>query len=122
MVINQTKIFSSREGFTGLEEQINNWLQSMPDIDVVSMDYTDNNSYCSALMVYRNPTILRASTKRIFKYPTGAEIPAGAQYLGTVTQTKLMVDKRVHATEHEHGEYIDCWLVWHYFLVEVEDE
>lgn len=122
MLINQTKIFSSREGFSGLEEQINNWLQSMPDIDVVSMDYTDNNSYCSALLVYRNPMMQRVGNKRIFKYATGAEIPAGAIYLSTVTQTKLLVDKRVHATNHEQGEYIDCWLVWHYFLVDVEEE
>lgn len=52
--------------------------------------------------------------KRIFKYPTGAIIPEGAQYLSTVTQTKIV---------DENGfELASCWLVWHYFLVEVHDD
>ena len=50
--------------------------------------------------------------KKIYKYPTGATIPKGAVYLNTVTQTK----------EWEFGgEWKNCWLVWHYFLVEVKE-
>jgi hypothetical protein len=48
---------------------------------------------------------------RIFKYATGENIPKGAKYLGTVTQTKIYDEK----------EWKECWLVWHYFLVEVEE-
>ncbi len=49
--------------------------------------------------------------KRILKYGTGQEIPEGAIYMGTVTQTK--------ARDPASGSYnTNCWLVWHYFLVE----
>lgn len=57
--------------------------------------------------------------KKIYKYPTGAEIPEGAIYLSTVTQThegrmtKMAVGK-------DREVYFPCWYVWHYFLVEVE--
>lgn len=56
--------------------------------------------------------------KRIYKYPTGAVIPEGAIYLKTVTQTEVADNKM------EHGVCVGytwgkCWLVWHYFLVEV---
>lgn len=56
--------------------------------------------------------------KKIYKYPTGAIIPKEAVYLNTVTQTKI------EASHHPQAStlWIDCWLVWHYFLVEVEDE
>lgn len=47
--------------------------------------------------------------KKIYKYPTGVEIPEGAVYLTTLKQT-----------EDSHGHPV--WLVWHYFLVEVEIE
>lgn len=50
--------------------------------------------------------------KKIYKYPTGATIPEGAIYLSTVTQT---------IGEGESKDWIPCWLVWHYFLVEVEE-
>ena len=50
--------------------------------------------------------------KKVFKYATGQEIPKGAVYLNTIRQTKKQDD--------ENGEWVDCWLVWHYFLVEVE--
>lgn len=53
--------------------------------------------------------------KKIYKYPTGAEIPEGAIYLNTVTQTKVDV------VQTGPPKWFDCWLVWHYFLVEVED-
>jgi hypothetical protein len=45
--------------------------------------------------------------EKIYKYPTGAEIPEGAKFLGTVTQTRQYFNK----------EWVRCWLVWHYFLV-----
>ena len=50
--------------------------------------------------------------KKIYKYATGESPPKGAIYLNTVTQTKIDVG----------GEFLDCWLVWHYFLVEVKGE
>ncbi len=50
--------------------------------------------------------------KRIYKYPTGAEVPEGAQYLRTVKQTKAQRDE---------GKWVHCWLIWHYFLVEVDE-
>ena len=53
--------------------------------------------------------------KKIYKYPTGAEIPEGVVYLGTVTQTKM--EKVAGINEY----WADCWLVWHYFLVEVKE-
>lgn len=52
--------------------------------------------------------------KKIYKYPTGEYIPEGAVYLNTVTQTKIWDEK--------FKEFIPCWLVWHYFLVEVAPE
>ncbi|KKN65917.1 hypothetical protein LCGC14_0476200 [marine sediment metagenome] len=51
--------------------------------------------------------------KKIYKYPTGATIPEGAEYLGTVTQTKDF--------DRDDDEWFVCWLVWHYFLVEVKE-
>lgn len=50
--------------------------------------------------------------KKIYKYPTGAEVPEGARYLNTVTQTKIDIAL--------DGQWDDCWLVWHYYEVEVE--
>jgi len=60
--------------------------------------------------------------ERIFKYPTGAEIPKGAVYLNTVTQTR---EYNQYADEKDVDRgYIRCWHVWHYFkvLVEIKDE
>lgn len=54
--------------------------------------------------------------KRIFKYPTGAVVPDRAEYMGTVTQTEVVVE-----TEKVYKK-VPTWLVWHYFLVEVEQE
>jgi len=50
--------------------------------------------------------------KKVFKYGTGQPIPEGAVYLNTVKQTEI---------GNGHGEMMKCWLVWHYFLVEVEE-
>ena len=49
--------------------------------------------------------------KRIYKYPTGAEVPKGAIYLSTIVQRGI----------YEENEWVDCHLVWHYFLVEVKE-
>ena len=48
---------------------------------------------------------------KIYKYPTGAEIPEGAIYLKTVVQ-KEALGKWSGIEKWEK-----CWLVWHYFLV-----
>ena len=49
--------------------------------------------------------------RKVFKYATGEEIPEGAVYVSTVTQTKI---ETVAGMKWE-----DCWFVWHYFLVEI---
>lgn len=49
--------------------------------------------------------------KKIYKYCTGDQIPAGAEYLSTVLQASLQ--------SNVTGEWMQCHLVWHYFLVEV---
>ena len=51
--------------------------------------------------------------KRVYKFATGQDIPEGAIYLNTVTQTSV--------PGIVGGRDISCWLVWHYFLVEVEE-
>lgn len=55
--------------------------------------------------------------KRIYKYGTGQEVPKGAVYLGTVTQTQIE-----DSSNARDNFWSKCWLVWHYFLVEVKDE
>ena len=57
--------------------------------------------------------------KKVFKYGTGQEIPEGAVYLNTVTQTKLP-NIIIDIDKEERGS-VDCWLVWHYFLLEVDE-
>ena len=53
--------------------------------------------------------------KKVYKYGTGQEIPKGAVYLCTKTETRIF--------KNEHGQEIkENLLVWHYFLVEVEKE
>lgn len=52
--------------------------------------------------------------KKIYKFPTGAGVPEGAIYLGTVTQTEIRGEIS--------NAWVKCWLVWHYFLVEVKGE
>ncbi len=54
--------------------------------------------------------------KKIYKYPTGAEIPEGAIYLETIIQREIEIAPRNGACP---PLWEDCWLVWHYFLVEV---
>ena len=55
---------------------------------------------------------LKQKITKIYKYPTGATIPEGAIYLRTVTQTKVFCEPALG--------WINCWYVWHYFLVEVK--
>lgn len=55
--------------------------------------------------------------KRIFKYPTGGEVPEGSIFLSTIVQElKGVIDmsKVENCRSHER-------LVWHYFLVEVKE-
>jgi len=51
---------------------------------------------------------------KVYKYATGVEVPEDATYLKTVTQTSVL--------DELNNVWVPCWLVWHYFLVEVEDE
>ena len=53
--------------------------------------------------------------KRIYKYATGDELPKGAIYLNTVTQTKQYTDL-------SGDTWRDCFFVWHYFLVKAQEE
>lgn len=55
--------------------------------------------------------------KKVFKYGTGHEIPEGAVYLST--QVEKMTESLVTDTGKKHFEHNR--LVWHYFLVEVEE-
>jgi len=52
--------------------------------------------------------------KRIYKYPTGAEVPEGAVYLKTLVE---------EPPKYTGGKYVTIpgRLVWHYFLVEVDE-
>ena len=50
--------------------------------------------------------------KKVYKYGTGQEVPEGAVYLKTVKQTQI----NTPGTDRWNM----CWLVWHYFLVDVE--
>jgi len=58
---------------------------------------------------------------KIYKYPTGAVIPEGAIYLGTTTQTEILGTVQEEESGESYTDWIKCWLVWHYFLVEVEN-
>ena len=51
--------------------------------------------------------------KKIYKYGTGSIIPEGAIYLSTIVQDWI---------ETPQGNNAKVWLVWHYFLVEIEEE
>lgn len=58
-------------------------------------------------------------TRKVFKYGTGEAIPEGAIYLSTQVETD---------SEQEIGDYNKILrstrntFVWHYFLVEVQDD
>lgn len=57
--------------------------------------------------------------KKIYKYPTGAEIPEGAIYLSTVKQTEYYTNIS-NTGDVSQAFWEKCYLVWHYFLVDVE--
>jgi len=46
---------------------------------------------------------------KVYKYATGQEVPANGKYLKTIVQKRIEVGD---------GVFKDCWLVWHYFLIE----
>jgi hypothetical protein len=50
--------------------------------------------------------------KVIHKFATGDVIPEGAIYLNTIVQDSNK--------PYVSSEWKRCWLVWHYFLVEVD--
>jgi hypothetical protein len=52
--------------------------------------------------------------KRIYKFPTGAEIPEGAVYLFSCKNGTMP-----RAFPNDPGQPEDYMFVWHYFLVEV---
>jgi len=53
--------------------------------------------------------------KKVYKYPTGAEIPEGAIYLSTQVEKHIIrFNRGLEVISQEHNK-----LVWHYFLVEV---
>jgi hypothetical protein len=51
-------------------------------------------------------------TRVVYKFATGEPIPPGATYLSTVTQT--------HVRSESKQQWVPCFYVWHYFLVEIE--
>ena len=57
--------------------------------------------------------------KKIYKYATGDVIPDGAIYLCTVTQNHYLGYSDRNA--YPEDSWLPCWLVWHYFLVEVKE-
>lgn len=54
--------------------------------------------------------------KKIYKYATGQQIPKGAVYLCTKVQTRAGIP-----TGSGDCRWDESWLVWHYFLVEVDE-
>ena len=58
--------------------------------------------------------------KRIYKYGTGEKIPEGAIYLSTIKQIEIQENIGKNG-DTSHAFWNKCWLVWHYFLVEVEE-
>jgi hypothetical protein len=62
-----------------------------------------------------------AKVKKVYKYGTGKVIPEGAVYLCTQTES-LTYPASKDIAEMKEGTIQRNVLVWHYFLVEVEDE
>ena len=50
----------------------------------------------------------------------GEEIPTGADYLCTLIQTEMLL-LHTEVGSIEERTTAPCWLVWHYFLVEVKE-
>ena len=51
---------------------------------------------------------------KVYKYSTSEVVPSNAVYLCTKIQTEAKIDA-------PESKWAKCWLVWHYFLVEVEE-
>ena len=60
--------------------------------------------------------------KKVYKYATGQPIPKGAVYLSTVKQTEQELFDSNGGEPVAKTYWEKCWLVWHYFLVEVEEK
>lgn len=48
--------------------------------------------------------------KKIYKYGTGMEVPKGAQFLSTLVENKVLIGPK------------EVRFVWHYFLVEIDED
>jgi translation elongation factor EF-Ts len=55
-------------------------------------------------------------SKRVFKYPTGVDIPEEAIYLSTQVEKHVVVNDSQTVDTHMQEQNL---FVWHYFLVEV---
>lgn len=69
------------------------------------------------------------SVHKVFKYATGEPIPEGAVYLSTITEDSVVVQEIDSSNPAHNGSERHCTMsriynryVWHYFLVEVEDD
>lgn len=54
--------------------------------------------------------------KKVYKYGTGHEVPKDAVYLCTKVQRKILPQPTP-----PDEKWVDCWLVWHYFLVDEKE-
>lgn len=59
---------------------------------------------------------------RVYKYPTGGEIPIGAIFMSTQTETRTTIRKDPLTDGGVRHEVVitENILVWHYFLVETD--
>lgn len=63
--------------------------------------------------------IRQSKTSKVFKYGTGQPVPPGAKYLATTTNELMPSDVATNdAWTHRNDQKR---MVWHYFLVEVEE-
>ncbi len=62
--------------------------------------------------------------KKVYKYGTGDEVPEGVVYLCTKVQNEVAVPipSELKREYQPDVTWEKCWLVWHYFLVEVEND
>ena len=58
--------------------------------------------------------------KKVYIYGTGHEIPAGAVYLCTKTETRSVTRSENSGVNDGETTMMENVLVWHYFLVEVK--
>lgn len=58
-------------------------------------------------------------TLRVYKYPTGDEIPPGSRYLSTQVETRESTTSRISPDLATAEKVTKNVLVWHYFLVSV---